>query len=148
MLQRAKETGVDVMMLTVDTITGGNRERDLRTGFSIPFRLTLGGMLEFALKPTWGLNYLTHESFELPQLEEHLDMRGSAVSIGRYFTEMLDPSMSWDDVAAMVQRMERSVLPEGRHVGRRRQTRRRYRLHRHHSLQPRRPAARRLARGL
>ena len=46
MLRRAKDIGIDVMMLTVDTITGGNRERDLRTGFSIPFRLTLGGMLE------------------------------------------------------------------------------------------------------
>ena len=45
MMQRAKEAGVEVMMLTVDSITGGNRERDLRTGFSIPFRLTLGGML-------------------------------------------------------------------------------------------------------
>jgi L-lactate dehydrogenase (cytochrome) len=33
MMQRAKEAGVDVMMLTVDSITGGNRERDLRTGF-------------------------------------------------------------------------------------------------------------------
>ena len=102
MLQRAKEIGVDVMMLTVDTITGGNRERDLRTGFSIPFRLTLGGMLEFALKPAWGINYLTHEKFRLPQLEEHIDMRGGAVSIGRYLTEMLDQSMSWEDVAAMV----------------------------------------------
>ena len=47
MMQRAKEAGVDVMMLTVDSITGGNRERDLRTGFSIPFRLTLGGMFAF-----------------------------------------------------------------------------------------------------
>ena len=45
MMQRAKEAGVDVMMLTVDSITGGNRERDLRTGFSIPFKLTLGGMI-------------------------------------------------------------------------------------------------------
>src|SRR6185369_14819847 len=43
MMQRAKEAGVNVMMLTVDSITGGNRERDLRTGFSIPFRLTLAG---------------------------------------------------------------------------------------------------------
>ena len=33
MMQRAKEAGVDVMMLTVDSIIGGNRERDLRTGF-------------------------------------------------------------------------------------------------------------------
>jgi L-lactate dehydrogenase (cytochrome) len=29
-------------------------------------------------------------------------MGGGAVSIGRYFTEMLDPSMTWDDVAEMV----------------------------------------------
>ena len=102
MLERAKAAGVDVMMLTVDSITGGNRERDLRTGFSIPFKLTLGGMVQFAIKPAWGVNYVTHERFSLPQLEAHVKMDGGAVSIGRYFTEMLDPSMDWNDVAEMV----------------------------------------------
>ena len=102
MMQRAKEAGVNVMMLTVDSITGGNRERDLRTGFSIPFRLTLGGMMQFALRPLWGINYVTHERFKLPQLDGHVDMSGGAMSIGRYFTEMLDPSMNWGDVAEMV----------------------------------------------
>src|SRR5580693_9064917 len=63
MMQRAKDAGISIMMLTVDSITGGNRERDLRTGFSIPFKLTLGGMLQFAIKPAWGLSYLTHERF-------------------------------------------------------------------------------------
>ena len=92
MLQRAKDARVEIMMLTVDSITGGNRERDLRTGFSIPFRLTLAGMLQFAIKPMWGINYATHERFRLPQLDEHVDMSGGALSIGRYFTEMLDPS--------------------------------------------------------
>jgi L-lactate dehydrogenase (cytochrome) len=29
-------------------------------------------------------------------------MSGGALSIGRYFTEMLDPAMNWDDVAEMV----------------------------------------------
>ena len=51
MMERAKEAQIDVMMLTVDSIAGGNRERDLRTGFSIPFRLNLGGMIQFALNP-------------------------------------------------------------------------------------------------
>ncbi|WP_340107650.1 alpha-hydroxy acid oxidase [Pikeienuella sp. HZG-20] len=102
MMERAKAAGVDAMMLTVDSITGGNRERDLRTGFSIPFRLTLGGIAAFAVKPAWGINYLTHEKFSLPQLDEHVDMGGGALSIGRYFTEMLDPELSWDDVAKMV----------------------------------------------
>jgi L-lactate dehydrogenase (cytochrome) len=103
MMQRAKQAGVQVMMLTVDSITGGNRERDLRTGFSIPFRLTLGGMLQFGIKPMWGINYVTHEKFKLPQLDDHVDMGGGAMSIGRYFTEMLDPSLNWNDVGEMVQ---------------------------------------------
>ena len=113
MMQRAKEAGVNVMMLTVDSITGGNRERDLRTGFSIPFRLTLGGMMQFALRPLWGINYLTHERFKLPQLDEHVDMSGGAMSIGRYFTEMLDPAMNWDDVAAMVREWDGQFCLKG-----------------------------------
>jgi len=113
MMQRAKSAGVDVMMLTVDSITGGNRERDLRTGFSIPFRLTLAGMLQFAIKPMWAVNYLTHEKFKLPQLDEHIDMGGGAMSIGRYFTEMLDPSMNWDDVAKMVRNWDGQFCLKG-----------------------------------
>jgi L-lactate dehydrogenase (cytochrome) len=113
MMQRAKSAGVDVMMLTVDSITGGNRERDLRTGFSIPFRLTLTGMLQFAIKPMWAVNYLTHEKFKLPQLDEHIDMGGGAMSIGRYFTEMLDPSMNWDDVAKMVRNWDGQFCLKG-----------------------------------
>jgi L-lactate dehydrogenase (cytochrome) len=102
MLQSAKQAGVDVMMLTVDTITGGNRERDLRTGFSIPLKLGLGSVLQFAMKPTWGFNYLRHERFRLPQLEEHIGMKWDPISIGRYFSEMLDQSMDWNYVAGMV----------------------------------------------
>ncbi|MBU2979561.1 alpha-hydroxy acid oxidase [Alteromonas sp. C1M14] len=113
MMQRAKEAGVEVMMLTVDSITGGNRERDLRTGFSIPFKLTLGGIMQFAIKPMWGINYVTHESFSLPQLDEHIDMDGGAMSIGRYFSEMLDPAMNWDDVAKMVQEWDGQFCLKG-----------------------------------
>jgi L-lactate dehydrogenase (cytochrome) len=103
MMTRAKQSGIEVMMLTVDSITGGNRERDKRTGFAIPFKLNLAGITQFAVKPSWAINYVTHEAFRLPQLENHIDMGRGAMSISRYFTEMLDPSMTWDDVAEMVQ---------------------------------------------
>jgi L-lactate dehydrogenase (cytochrome) len=102
MLQSASEAGIEVMMLTVDTITGGNRERDLRTGFSIPLRLNFAGMLQFVLKPQWGMNYLIHEKFKLPQLDEHIHMGGNSISVGNYFSEMLDQSMNWHDVEEMV----------------------------------------------
>ncbi|MFT7211354.1 MAG: L-lactate dehydrogenase (cytochrome), partial [Granulosicoccus sp.] len=113
MMQRAKASGVDVMMLTVDSITGGNRERDLRTGFSIPMRLNLKGIYGFMTNPMWGINYVTHKKFSLPQLEDHVDMSGGATSIGRYFTDMLDPTMDWDDVAKMVQEWDGQFCLKG-----------------------------------
>ncbi|MGJ8528086.1 alpha-hydroxy acid oxidase [Maritalea sp.] len=113
MLQRAKDAGINVMMLTVDAIVGGNRERDLRTGFSIPFKLSVGGLAQFVLKPIWGLNYVTHEKFSLPQLDYHVDMGGGAKSISSYFTEMLDPSISWDDVAQMVKEWDGQFCIKG-----------------------------------
>lgn len=106
MLERAKTAGVRIMMLTVDSITGGNRERDLRTGFTIPFRLNMQGLIQFATKPKWAIDYLTHEKFRLPQLENHVDLGGGTTSIGDYFINMLDQSMNWRDVAEMVQQWD------------------------------------------
>jgi L-lactate dehydrogenase (cytochrome) len=106
MLERAKGAGVKILMLTVDSITGGNRERDLHTGFTIPFRLNLQGVIDFAIRPRWAIDYVTHEPFRLPQLEQHVKMAAGATSIGDYFTDMLDPSMSWRDVTEMVKQWD------------------------------------------
>ena len=97
-LQRAKEQNFDVLALTVDTITGGNRERDLRTGFTIPPNMNIYSILDFLIKPQWTFNYLTHKKFELPHLQEYVS-EGTNVftSIGSYFSNMLDQSMNWDD---------------------------------------------------
>ena len=103
MLESAKNADVDILMLTVDTITGGKRERDLRTGFSIPFKLTLGGISQFLLKPSWGINYVTHSKFGFPQLDKFVDMSAGSISVGKYFTDMLDPTMTWNDVEKIVQ---------------------------------------------
>ncbi|MEL6748577.1 MAG: alpha-hydroxy acid oxidase, partial [Pseudomonadota bacterium] len=84
-----------------------------RTGFSIPLNLTVRGVWEFATRPKWAIDYALHEPFRLPQLEDHVDMSGGATSIGRYFTEMLDPAMNWDDVAAMVQEWDGEFCLKG-----------------------------------
>ena len=98
MLQRAKEQNFDVLALTVDTITGGNRERDLRTGFTIPPNMDIDSIVDFLIQPQWTFNYLTHKKFELPHLQEYVS-EGTNVftSIGSYFSNMLDQSMNWDD---------------------------------------------------
>jgi len=98
MIERCIEAKFDVLALTVDTITGGNRERDLRTGFTSPPQLTLKSLISFALHPRWAVNYFTHEKFTLPQLKNHVK-EGSdiSISVSDYFSSMLDPAMSWKD---------------------------------------------------
>ena len=100
MVEAAKAAKFDILTLTLDTITGGNRERDLRTGFTSPPRLTPKSLIEFASKPMWGLNYLFRGKFELAQLKDHMrEGTNVAISVGDYFSSMLDQSMTWDDVA-------------------------------------------------
>ena len=98
MIERAKHSNFDVLALTVDTITGGNRERDLRTGFTIPPQFSLSSLFSFIRKPSWGLNYFFHSKFELPHLQEYVkEGTNTVTSIGSYFSNMLDQSMSWKD---------------------------------------------------
>ena len=97
-LERVKASTFDVLALTVDTITAGNRERDLRTGFKSPPQLTLSSLFSFISKPMWGLNYVFREKFELPLLKDHVaELSNVSTSIGSYFSTMLDQSMNWDD---------------------------------------------------
>ncbi len=98
MVERAKAANFDALALTVDTITGGNRERDLHTGFTSPPRLTLKSLLSFAAHPGWAFNYFTHEAFELAELSDHVQEGSNvAVSVGDYFSTMLDQTMDWTD---------------------------------------------------
>jgi len=97
-LERAREAKFDVLALTVDTITGGNRERDLRTGFTSPPRLTLSSLWSFATRPSWGLNYVFSDRFELPHLQDFVkEGTDTNTSIGEYFSTMLDQNMNWND---------------------------------------------------
>lgn len=98
LLNRAKDAKFNVLALTVDTITGGNRERDLRSGFTSPPKLTLDSILSFALRPMWAWNFYTKEKFDMPHLSGYVtEGTNLAVSVGEYFSTMLDQSMNWDD---------------------------------------------------
>ena len=104
LLERAKAAKFNVLALTVDTITGGNRERDLRTGFTSPPKLTLDSVLSFALHPMWAWNFFTKEKFDMPHLSGHVTQGTNlAVSVGQYFSTMLDQSMNWSDAEKLCQ---------------------------------------------
>ncbi|MEM7026939.1 MAG: alpha-hydroxy acid oxidase [Pseudomonadota bacterium] len=114
LLERAKSTNFQVMALTVDTITGGNRERDLKTGFTSPPKLTPSSFISFALHPAWTWNFYTKEKFDMPHLSGHVDEGTNlAISVGNYFSSMLDQSMNWKDAEDLCRKWDGQFALKG-----------------------------------
>ena len=105
LIDRCKNSGFKALCLTVDTVVAGNRERDHRWGFTTPPKLTLKSILSFMMHPTWSLNYLTHEKFQLSNVA-HFTKKGSSIAKGvmEYINEQYDPAMSWKDAEYVVKR--------------------------------------------
>jgi len=107
LIERCKKSGFKSMCLTVDAIVAGNRERDYRTGFSTPPRLTLGSLLSFALHPAWSLNYLFRKKFELSNVIHTTD-KGSNIdqSVMNYMNEQFENKISWSDAEYCVKKWD------------------------------------------
>ena len=114
LIERCERANFDAMCLTVDTVVAGNRERDHRTGFSTPPRLTLGSLLSFILHPDWSLNYLFREKFKLANIV-HMTEKGSSIdrSVMGYINEQFDPSMNWKDAEYCVKKWKKPFALKG-----------------------------------
>jgi L-lactate dehydrogenase (cytochrome) len=97
-VDRAAASGFDALVLTTDNQLVGNRERDIRNGFTIPPRFTLLDLVAMAGKVPWLMRMGPH----LPKITfGNYTSPGAAADISAMaakIASLLDPSMSWRDV--------------------------------------------------
>lgn len=110
---RAAGAGFDALVLTVDNQLLGNRERDIRNGFTIPPRFGPAELMSMAFKPGWlwrmrtELKRITFGNYLKP---------GETVDIGTLagrMASLLDPSMSWKDVEELRKSWSGPLLLKG-----------------------------------
>jgi L-lactate dehydrogenase (cytochrome)/(S)-mandelate dehydrogenase len=111
--QRAADSGYDALVLTTDNQLLGNRERDIRNGFSIPPRFGLAGLAGMALKAEWlwrmrrDIKRVTFGNYVHPG--ETADIK----TLGSRMASLLDPSMSWQDVEQLRKAWRRPLILKG-----------------------------------
>jgi len=99
-VQRAKTAGFDALCLTVDLPAHGNRERDLRTGMTLPPKLTAKSVLDVLMHPTWVYHYLTTEPIELANVAHRIrEGSGEVSNLLQYVSKQFDPTVNWEDAA-------------------------------------------------
>ena len=102
-IQRCKDANYDSLMLTVDIPVAGNRERELRYGFTMPPKLNLAGIIGFAARPGWVYRALTHPRAILANVAHKIPEGSSqSTSLMEYIATQFDPSVTWGDLEWMV----------------------------------------------
>ena len=97
-VERAAAAGYDALVLTTDNQLLGNRERDIRNGFSIPPSFTtlqilgMAGKLPWLLRMRRELGRITFANYAKPGETVAL------ASIAGRMASILDPGLSWRDV--------------------------------------------------
>lgn len=96
-IDRCKAAGFDALCLTVDTIVAGNRERDLRSGLTVPPRLTPASLASFVRRPGWCLGYLGGGKFSLPNVTAGGE--GDLSTLAAFFASKMEAHISWERIA-------------------------------------------------
>ncbi len=97
LIERCKKSGYTSLCLLVDCAVVGKRERDLRSGFAPPLKLSTNFIGSFARHPGWLLGQA---------VKGRLSMANFANSGASSFvdaTKLLNPSLVWNDIREMIE---------------------------------------------
>jgi L-lactate dehydrogenase (cytochrome) len=114
MLDRARASGYEAIMLTVDTAVLGRRERDVRRGFELPPKMGLDTLVSGLLHPGWTWAFARAEPIAFANVVGRSVGDGSdPVRLADYINGQFDPALSWRDVEWFQQHWPGPVVLKG-----------------------------------
>lgn len=114
LIARAKASGYETLVLTVDTPVAGRRERDYRNGFTIPPTVGLRTLLDGARKPAWWYGFMSTEPLDFAVVSRYTPGGTGPGGVMGYINSQFDQTLSWDDAAAIGEEWTRAERPSER----------------------------------
>ena len=101
LVERARDANCLALMITLDLQILGQRHKDVHNGLSAPPKLTLKNIINMATKPGWCLGMLGTKRRAFRNIVGHVKGVEDMSSLASWTNSQFDPSLSWDDVAAI-----------------------------------------------
>ena len=116
LVERAKAAGYEGLIVTVDGAVSGNREYNLRNGFTIPFTFTPRNVTDVLMHPRWMFGVLGRYLLTtgMPRYENYpseLRNRITARPMGR--SMMKNDSLNWDDLRVLRKMWPHTLMVKG-----------------------------------
>ncbi|MEO8695452.1 MAG: alpha-hydroxy acid oxidase [Acidimicrobiales bacterium] len=97
LVKRAAAAKYAALVLTVDVPVIGQRERDLRNGFTLPPRLTPQNAFDMIRRPRWLAGLVRGTPLTFANFVDVPGRGRSAVELGKYVNvEMMNPGATWE----------------------------------------------------
>ena len=114
LLDRAAQAGYEAIVITVDTTVLGNRERDLRSGFTVPPKLGLDTILDGILHPSWTWRFVRSKPILFSNVVgKSVGDGNDPASLSQYLKDQFDSSISWKDIEWFQQHWNGPILIKG-----------------------------------
>jgi L-lactate dehydrogenase (cytochrome) len=113
LISRARAAGCSALMLTVDLTVQGVRRRDLKSGLSIPPRLTFRNAIDIATKPSWLLGVLFGKRRSFGNLASRMQDTGSLLTLSQWIATQFDPSITWHEIEWLRARWPGKIIVKG-----------------------------------
>jgi (S)-mandelate dehydrogenase len=95
LVRRADAAGAHALMVTVDVPISAKRERDIRNGFMLPLRPSVGLALDGAIHPGWALQLLRHGMPNFENLKPYSTPGAKVATLAGYISSQLTGSVTW-----------------------------------------------------
>ena len=113
LINRAKASGYEALVVTIDVPVVGKRERDLRNGMSLPVRLRPRNIVDAALHLPWLWQMLNGPEITFASLTS-IASDDDVSSIGEYADrELTDPARTWEDLKSLRRAWDGPLLVKG-----------------------------------
>ena len=113
LLTRVEDCGFELIEVTVDCAVPGIRLRDSRNGFSLPLRWTARKMLSVAAHPGWAWRMSRVGVPRLEVIADLIETDGKAATIAEAMGKLLNPTVTWDDLARLRERWRGKLVVKG-----------------------------------
>jgi len=116
LIERARVAGYEALVVTVDGAAPGNREYNLRNGFTIPFSFTRRNVTDVVTHPGWLLGVLAKYMLTtgMPRYENYpteLKNKITAAPMGR--SMMRNDTLTWDDLRVLRKLWPHTLMVKG-----------------------------------
>ena len=98
LLERAAAAGCPVLCLTVDLPIQGPRERDQRNGFTVPPRLGLGNLFDYATRIGWLTRMARGPRITFGNLERPGGEKTAFMTVAQHVGTQFDPTVTWKEI--------------------------------------------------